>query len=269
MPVSVPEGTTVLRAAELAGVYVPSLCSHKELTPFGGCRLCTVEIEGARGYPLACSTLVADGMEVTTDTVALREMRQEILRLILSRASLELPAVRRERRLPAQPEDDPQGRRLDRLPELPQRRRLRAAAGRGAGRHHRDRLPDRLPRPRGRARRPVLRPRLQPLHPLRALRAHVPRGARRIGAVVQVSRPADADRARLRHLARDGRLRVLRRLRVGAAPPALWPTRSPSGTASPTGWRPPPARSAAWAAGSSWPTRAARCRRCAPPTTPR
>ncbi len=84
LPVSVPEGTTVLRAAELAGVYVPSLCSHKELSPFGGCRLCTVEIEGARGYPLACSTLVADGMEVTTDTVALREMRQEILRLILS-----------------------------------------------------------------------------------------------------------------------------------------------------------------------------------------
>ena len=83
-PVSVPEGTTVLRAAELAGVYVPSLCSHRELTPFGGCRLCTVEIEGARGYPLACSTLVADGMEVTTDTVALREMREEILRLILS-----------------------------------------------------------------------------------------------------------------------------------------------------------------------------------------
>jgi predicted molibdopterin-dependent oxidoreductase YjgC len=82
--VSVPQGTTVLRAAELAGVYVPSLCSHKELTPFGGCRLCTVEIEGARGYPLACSTLVSDGMEVTTDTVALREMREEILRLILS-----------------------------------------------------------------------------------------------------------------------------------------------------------------------------------------
>ena len=60
--VSVPEGTSVLRAAELAGVYVPSLCSHKELTPFGGCRLCTVEIEGLRGYPLACSTLASDGM---------------------------------------------------------------------------------------------------------------------------------------------------------------------------------------------------------------
>jgi predicted molibdopterin-dependent oxidoreductase YjgC len=84
LPVSVPEGTTVLRAAELAGVYIPSLCSHKELSPFGGCRLCTVEIAGMRGYPLACSTPAEDGMQVTTDTVTLREMRSEILRLILS-----------------------------------------------------------------------------------------------------------------------------------------------------------------------------------------
>ena len=74
----------MLRAAELAGVYVPSLCSHKELSPFGGCRLCSVEIEGSRGYPLACNTPATEGMAVTTDTVALREMREEILRLILS-----------------------------------------------------------------------------------------------------------------------------------------------------------------------------------------
>ncbi len=83
-PVTVPEGSTVLRAAELAGVFVPSLCWHEELSAFGGCRLCSVEIEGARGYPLACSTLATEGMAVTTDTVALREMREEILRLLLS-----------------------------------------------------------------------------------------------------------------------------------------------------------------------------------------
>jgi predicted molibdopterin-dependent oxidoreductase YjgC len=82
--VAAPEGSTVLRAAELAGIYVPSLCFHKELSPFGGCRLCTVEIAGMRGYPLACSTLVQDGMQVTTETLMLREMRQEILQLILS-----------------------------------------------------------------------------------------------------------------------------------------------------------------------------------------
>jgi len=82
--VSFPEGVTVLRAAELNGVYIPSLCSHKDLTPFGGCRMCIVEIEGMRGYPLSCSTLAAEGMSVLTDTATLSEMRREILQLILS-----------------------------------------------------------------------------------------------------------------------------------------------------------------------------------------
>jgi formate dehydrogenase alpha subunit len=82
--ISVPEKSTVLQAAELAGAYVPSLCSHRELSPFGGCRLCMVEIAEMRGYPLACSTLAQDGMQVTTDTATLREMRREILQLILS-----------------------------------------------------------------------------------------------------------------------------------------------------------------------------------------
>jgi formate dehydrogenase alpha subunit len=83
-PVTFPEGVTVLRAAELNDVYIPSLCSHKDLTPFGGCRMCLVEIEGMRGYPLACSTLATAGMKVLTDTAAIREMRKEILQLILS-----------------------------------------------------------------------------------------------------------------------------------------------------------------------------------------
>ena len=82
--VSFPEGVTVLRAAELNDTYIPSLCSHKDLTPFGGCRMCIVEIEGMRGYPLACSTIADAGMKVLTDTATLREMRKEILQLILS-----------------------------------------------------------------------------------------------------------------------------------------------------------------------------------------
>lgn len=82
--VSCPEGVSVLRAAELNDVYIPSLCSHKDLSPFGGCRLCMVEIEGMRGYPLACSTIVQEGMKVLTETAALRDMRREILELILS-----------------------------------------------------------------------------------------------------------------------------------------------------------------------------------------
>jgi len=82
--VTFPEGVTVHRAAELAGVYIPSLCSHKDLSPFGGCRMCMVEIEGMRGYPLSCNTKAQEGMKVLTDTTTLRELRVEILKLILS-----------------------------------------------------------------------------------------------------------------------------------------------------------------------------------------
>jgi len=82
--VTAPAGITVLRAAELNDVYIPTLCSHKDLSPFGGCRLCLVEIEGIRGYPLACNTAAADGMKVVTDTVAIHEIRRELLQLILS-----------------------------------------------------------------------------------------------------------------------------------------------------------------------------------------
>jgi len=82
--VTFPKGVTVLRAAELNDISIPSLCSHKDLTPFGGCRMCMVEIEGMRGYPLACSTAAEEGMKILTNTVALRDMRKEILQLILS-----------------------------------------------------------------------------------------------------------------------------------------------------------------------------------------
>jgi formate dehydrogenase alpha subunit len=82
--VTFPEGVTVHRAAELNGIDIPSLCSHKDLSPFGGCRLCMVEIEGMRGYPLSCSTTAQEGMKVLTDTAALKDLRKEILKLILS-----------------------------------------------------------------------------------------------------------------------------------------------------------------------------------------
>ena len=82
--VTFPEGVTVHRAAELNGIDIPSLCSHKDLSPFGGCRLCMVEIEGMRGYPLSCSTVAEEGMKVLTDTATLRDLRREILKLILS-----------------------------------------------------------------------------------------------------------------------------------------------------------------------------------------
>lgn len=82
--IEVKEGLTVLDAAERQNIYIPHLCSHPELTSYGGCRLCIVEVEGVPGYPTACTTLVKEGMKVHTHTETVQEMRGEILQLILS-----------------------------------------------------------------------------------------------------------------------------------------------------------------------------------------
>ncbi|MDM7934720.1 MAG: 2Fe-2S iron-sulfur cluster-binding protein, partial [Methanothrix sp.] len=82
--VEVPEGVSVREAARLAGIEIPGLCDHPDLEPYGGCRLCLVEIEGIRGYPSSCTTPAAEGMRVRTDTPPLAEMRRSILEIILS-----------------------------------------------------------------------------------------------------------------------------------------------------------------------------------------
>lgn len=80
----VPEGLTVLRAAELGGITIPTLCDHPDLTPYGGCRLCLVEIEGIRTLQTACTIPASNGMVVRTETPALAESRKTILELLLS-----------------------------------------------------------------------------------------------------------------------------------------------------------------------------------------
>jgi len=82
--VMVDKGTTVLEAANASGIYIPTLCYHPDLTPFGGCRLCMVEIEGMRGFPTACTTPATDGMIVQTNTSQLQELRRNIQELILT-----------------------------------------------------------------------------------------------------------------------------------------------------------------------------------------
>jgi formate dehydrogenase alpha subunit len=77
-------GMTVLEAAQVQGIYIPTLCHHSKLTPVGACRLCLVEIENMRGFTTACTAPVSDGMVVRTNTEALQNMRREILSLILS-----------------------------------------------------------------------------------------------------------------------------------------------------------------------------------------
>jgi predicted molibdopterin-dependent oxidoreductase YjgC len=83
-PVEVPDGTTVLRAAEMAGITIPTLCDHPHLTPYGGCRLCVVEVKGARLPMASCTLPVSNGMVVETETPALAKSRKVILELLLS-----------------------------------------------------------------------------------------------------------------------------------------------------------------------------------------
>ncbi len=82
--VEVPEGTTVLRAAEIAGITVPKLCDHPQLAPMGGCRLCIVEVQGFRVPMSSCTLPASNGMVVKTDSDALRKSRQTILSLLFS-----------------------------------------------------------------------------------------------------------------------------------------------------------------------------------------
>ncbi len=81
----VPEHTTVLQAAEQAGIVIPTLCHHKDLTPYGGCRLCSVDIEGLRLPATACTMPVSPGMVVRTESPALTRYRRTILELLLVR----------------------------------------------------------------------------------------------------------------------------------------------------------------------------------------
>lgn len=80
----VPPGTPVLQVARRNGIYIPHLCYLEGLPAYGGCRLCLVEVEGAREYQLSCSTPATQGMVVRTKTPALREMQRGILEFIIS-----------------------------------------------------------------------------------------------------------------------------------------------------------------------------------------
>ncbi|NBT26642.1 MAG: 4Fe-4S dicluster domain-containing protein, partial [Actinobacteria bacterium] len=82
--VVVPEGTSVMRAAAIAGVDVPKLCATDKLDPFGSCRLCLVEIDGRKGTPASCTTPVAPGMSVTTQSPKLERLRRGVMELYIS-----------------------------------------------------------------------------------------------------------------------------------------------------------------------------------------
>ncbi|GGX57390.1 formate dehydrogenase subunit alpha [Saccharospirillum salsuginis] len=82
--VTVPEGTSVLRAAAIAGIQIPKLCATDNLDAFGSCRLCAVEIEGRRGLPASCTTPVAEGMSVITQNERVAKLRRNVMELYIS-----------------------------------------------------------------------------------------------------------------------------------------------------------------------------------------
>src|SRR4249920_1726914 len=82
--ISVPSGTSIMRAAMEAGVKVPKLCATDSVDAFGSCRLCLVEIEGRRGTPASCTTPVAAGMVVSTQTERLKQVRKGVMELYIS-----------------------------------------------------------------------------------------------------------------------------------------------------------------------------------------
>ncbi len=82
--VSAPEGTSLMRAAMIAGIEVPKLCATDSVNAFGSCRLCLVEIKGRNGTPASCTTPVAEGIEVSTQTERLKKIRRGVMELYIS-----------------------------------------------------------------------------------------------------------------------------------------------------------------------------------------
>lgn len=82
--VEVDQGTTVLNAARKAGIDIPTLCDHPQLTPYGGCRLCLVEVEGMRTLQPSCTLPASNGMVVQTNTQKVRDARKFVLTMIFS-----------------------------------------------------------------------------------------------------------------------------------------------------------------------------------------
>jgi predicted molibdopterin-dependent oxidoreductase YjgC len=82
--VSAPEGSTILEAARLAGIKIPTLCHHPDLSDVGACRMCVVSVEKARGLQTACTTPVFEGMVVDTESQEARETRKFVLEMLLT-----------------------------------------------------------------------------------------------------------------------------------------------------------------------------------------
>ena len=84
VPICVPEGVTIIEAAKRNGISIPNLCYMENLHEYGSCRICVVEVEGARNLQAACVTKVQGGMKVNTNSERVRKARRVLYELILS-----------------------------------------------------------------------------------------------------------------------------------------------------------------------------------------
>jgi formate dehydrogenase major subunit len=82
--VTVPKGTSLMRAAAEAGINIPKLCATDSLEPFGSCRLCLVEIQGRKGFPSSCTTPAENAMQVQTQTPKVQDLRKGVMELYIS-----------------------------------------------------------------------------------------------------------------------------------------------------------------------------------------
>ena len=84
--ITVPEGTSIMRAAAMVGIDIPSLCASDNMDAFGSCRLCIVDFEGRKGfgYPSSCTTPLSDGMKVKTKNARLKSLRKDLLEMYIS-----------------------------------------------------------------------------------------------------------------------------------------------------------------------------------------
>lgn len=82
--IEVPQGTTVLQAARSAGFEIPTLCDHEALVPYGGCRLCLVEVQGSRTLQPSCTLPVSEGMVIKTESEKISQARKFVLTLLFS-----------------------------------------------------------------------------------------------------------------------------------------------------------------------------------------
>lgn len=84
MKISVPEGTSILKAAQQVNIKIPTLCHHEDLCVAGNCRVCVVEVEGARNLVASCAMPAGEGMVVKTNTAKVRNARQDLIALLVS-----------------------------------------------------------------------------------------------------------------------------------------------------------------------------------------